>query len=860
MMNVGCASLEANHVHPSKFKSSDLGPCFGSDNSPEKNHAQNSAASQNNSQPSPSVLANSQSSSTSQQNLKIASDALLSPLNEEDRLQSQQKPKDEDLNAAHCSCTKNVIPTRAILTLYTTINVLDCKCKPSTYHCPICPDGRQYTKDSVWHHIYQTHIQMALNFYGFFVSACNCADVPLKNHFHCVMCLKSLPNWFQLARHYETDHLKDSRLVEAFQQHFICQIPPNVYDADLLAILCEILTSLIGTSFYVSNNTTQDKFIVGTLQALMWAEKVLESAANLSGVKSVYFWSNFVTNLPNSLKVANFLSSTIENVSKTCDIALKSKNGIENQINNNHNNNDKLTTILTNTSNQKISLNLFDTLIPLKNHNIKLSNSLNSPDLYASSQFKCIFCNSYFAKDSFLEHFLKCQNSNPQFSSKLQKLLKHDHFATCVACWNFFGFTDDFFYHMFEYSRDGKQVKKMCCSCPENYDTCFELIMHKETHHEAYLCQTCNMIYENENLAAQHCLFYHQMEQRTYATTAFSRVISIITCNKLFEYISRNFRAYFLVNFKKDENGELNNDENRNPPPPPNETITKLKNRFSSEINQSYLKKNIHQLHDLAPNTTTTLLNNQNYNHNQNHDISNKKTESSKTHLRNPNLENQDSSAKRLKKHISEVALNKKTLLCDSKRSNIKQPASPASPRQDLATTFGAEIDTSDNMHCILCKTALKDSHAALRLHYKTYHQSVCSKVTFKCSLCPYSTQYRSTYSNHVDISHSRANPDDAFLITVFCCQQCEKECLSQEDLVAHFRLKHGGVENFPMTQRQSKCNRDPSAKSRGRPKMMPVEHVPTSKVNDKLKLLGEISINEADITPRDDNIFDGFF
>ena len=144
---------------------------------------------------------------------------------------------------------------------------------------------------------------------------------------------------------------------------------------------------------------------------------------------------------------------------------------------------------------------------------------------------------------------------------------------------------------MFEYSRDGKQVKKMCCSCPENYDTCFELIMHKETHHEAYLCQTCNMIYENENLAAQHCLFYHQMEQRTYATTAFSRVISIITCNKLFEYISRNFRAYFLVNFKKDENGELNNDENRNPPPPPNETITKLKNRFSSEINQSYLKK-----------------------------------------------------------------------------------------------------------------------------------------------------------------------------------------------------------------------------------------------------------------------------
>ena len=246
--------------------------------------------------------------------------------------------KDEDLNAAHCSCTKNVIPTRAILTLYTTINVLDCKCKPSTYHCPICPDGRQYTKDSVWHHIYQTHIQMALNFYGFFVSACNCADAPLKNHFHCVMCLKSLPNWFQLARHYETDHLKDSRLVEAFQQHFICQIPPNVYDADLLAILCEILTSLIGTSFYVSNNTTQDKFIVGTLQALMWAEKVLESAANLSGVKSVYFWSNFVTNLPNSLKVANFLSSTIENVSKTCDIALKSKNGIENQINNNHNN------------------------------------------------------------------------------------------------------------------------------------------------------------------------------------------------------------------------------------------------------------------------------------------------------------------------------------------------------------------------------------------------------------------------------------------------------------------------------------------------------------------------------------------
>ena len=130
-------------------------------------------------------------------------------------------------------------------------------------------------------------------------------------------------------------------------------------------------------------------------------------------------------------------------------------------------------------------------------------------------------------------------------------------------------------------------------------------------------------------------------------------------------------------------------------------------------------KKNIHQLHDLAPNTTTTLLNNQNYNHNQNHDISNKKTESSKTHLRSPNLENQDSSAKRLKKHISEVTLNKKTLLCDSKRSNIKQPASPSSPRQDLATTFGAEIDTSDNMHCILCKTALKDSHAALRLHYK---------------------------------------------------------------------------------------------------------------------------------------------
>ena len=103
-MNVGCASLETNDVHPSNFKSSDLGQRFGGDNSPDeaqcsatsaanlKSHAQNSAASQTNSQPSQSVLANSQSSSTSQQNLKIASDALLSPSNEEDRLQSQQKP------------------------------------------------------------------------------------------------------------------------------------------------------------------------------------------------------------------------------------------------------------------------------------------------------------------------------------------------------------------------------------------------------------------------------------------------------------------------------------------------------------------------------------------------------------------------------------------------------------------------------------------------------------------------------------------------------------------------------------------------------------------------------------------------
>jgi len=208
------------------------------------------------------------------------------------------------------------------------------------------------------------------------------------------------------------------------------------------------------------------------------------------------------------------------------------------------------------------------------------------------------------------------------------------------------------------------------------------------------------------------------------------------------------------------------------------------------------------------------------------------------------------------------VSSHSKALSSSKKRTNGTNTADQQSSHHASSSSFASQRSPRDlPVKCPACHAGLKDDTQHLRLHLKSEHPRLFSKITFRCSACPYDTQYRSTFRGHLESVHRVSAPDqtDIHLISVFECALCRDVMHSIDEIVEHFREEHGGLENLPA----ARClERDPNApkKGRGRPRLIRLDEPPETKVDVKLKLLGPVAKNGADTRPADENIFDEFF